>query len=281
MSVLIVGADGAIGGALEVALLARGDEVTGTSRRPDTDRLHLDLADVTTLAVPPADVTVICAAMARYADCRAEPDLARRVNVDAPAEIARQVAAQDGHTLLLSTSAIFSGAAPRMPADAPTNPSSAYGRFKADAEEAVLAYAPKASVLRLTKVVGPDMPLLRGWISDLSQDKPVEAFADLTISPLKLEHVIAALLAVIDDQGGGIYQVSGADDISYADIARHLAGPRPELVRPVNAADRGIPAPEIPRFTTLDTGRLAALTGFVPPKAFDVLDAAFLSASRD
>jgi dTDP-4-dehydrorhamnose reductase len=280
---LVVGADGTIGHALAAALEARGDEVVRTTRRTgaatDSKSLHFDLADPDSVAaLPPADVTVICAAMARYADCREQPELAALINVETPARIAGLQTGRGGHVILLSTSAVFDCLTPHMRADAPTNPTSAYGRFKAEAEGRVLAFAPNASVLRLTKVLTPDMPLIRGWIERLKNGERVEAFADLTISPLTVGHVVEALLAVIDDRAGGIYQASGAGDISYADVARYLAdrlGADAALVVKTSAASAGIPDNEIARFTSLETERLSRLSEFAPPREREIFGSLF------
>lgn len=284
MRALIIGVDGSIGRALAEALVARADEVVGTTRREASGgagaRVRLDLADpaVGQVRLPQCDVAVICAAMARFADCREKPELARAVNVTAPAALARQVVEAGGHVVLLSTSAVFDCRTPHMKADAPTSPTSAYGRLKAQAEPAVLASGDRASVLRLTKVLTPDNALIGGWVAALMTGRAAEAFSDLTISPMRVCDIVSALLAVVDDRGGGIYQASGAGDISYADIARHIArrlGADPALVSETLATRHGIPEAEVTRFTSLDTSRLGAVAGFAAPRAEDVLDEAF------
>ena len=98
MRALIVGVDGLIGNALARDLRQRGWAVTGTSRRPSGDAaegtVRLDLAqlsgpDTTGLAtLPDCDTLFTCAAMTKFAECRASPDLARRVNAEAPAALA-------------------------------------------------------------------------------------------------------------------------------------------------------------------------------------------------
>jgi hypothetical protein len=69
--------------------------------------------------------------------------------------------------------------------------------------------------------------------------------------------------------------VSGAEDISYADAARHVArrlGVSSSLLIVSSAADQGIPAEEVTPYTSLDTARLTAVCGFVPPEPVAVLD---------
>ena len=283
-SALIVGIDSLIGAALADALIARGTVVIGTTRRARSgmpgSRMALDLAapDAGKAELPSVDVAVVCAAMAQFADCRERPELARRVNVSAPAALAARLVRNGARVVLLSTSAVFDCRSPRVPAEQRTSPKTAYGALKAEAEAAILALGPRACVLRLTKVMAPAMPLFVDWIGALRRNEPIEAFDDLTFSPIAMHDVLTALLAVLADGADGIYQVSGAQDISYAEAARHLArriGARPDLVRAVRAVDRGIPESEVTRYTSLDAVRLCGLTRWTPPAAADVLDTVF------
>jgi hypothetical protein len=79
---VIVGADASFGGSLSSELLARGHGVAATTRRREratAEGLFLDLAEPIP-RLPETDVAIICAAMARFEDCRGNPMLARRVN---------------------------------------------------------------------------------------------------------------------------------------------------------------------------------------------------------
>jgi len=284
LRVLIIGIDSVIGQALGEALTARGDTVFGTTRRAATvdggRRLWLDLEmiEVSQTAFPAADITVFCAAKARYAECRLDPVLARGINVEATVGLARRLVNQGSRVLLLSTSAVFDGSRPHRRAEEPTGSASLYGSLKVEAETGVLALGRAAAVFRLTKLVTPQMPLFTGWMFALAGGRNIRAFTDLRFCPLSLGHVVPALLAVIDDCGDGVYQVSGSDDITYADAARHIAfrvSAARRLVEAVRAVDNGIPPEEILTHTSLDTTRLSTLTDFQPPSPFAVLDAVF------
>jgi dTDP-4-dehydrorhamnose reductase len=288
MRVLVVGIDGAIGGALATALRARGHRVVGTSRRKPNktdDILLLDLAEPMKSPVADVNVAIICAAMARFEDCRRYPDLAERVNVAAPAAIAAAVIAAGGRVILLSTSAVFDCLSPRRRGNEPVSPRSAYGRLKARAEESVLRLGENASVFRLTKVVQPGSGVLFNWIDSLRRGEEIKAFSDHSLCPLPLDIVVSMLVAVVEGGEGGIYQVSGADDLTYAEAAGLLAevvGATSNQVIAVPAKSRGLLAEEITLFTSLDTARLTALTGFVPPRANQVLKRVYgVAAARE
>jgi dTDP-4-dehydrorhamnose reductase len=93
-----------------------------------------------------------------------------------------------------------------------------------------------------------------------------------------LAGIVAALFGVRSAASGDIFQFTGADDISYAAAARHLAARMrmsPARVAVELASARGIPAEEIARFTSLDSSRLQAITGRTPPEPFAVLDAVY------
>jgi dTDP-4-dehydrorhamnose reductase len=231
--------------------------------------------------LPPVDVAFFCAAVTRFSDCDANPTLARQVNVLTPVALAECLVAAGTHAILLSSIAVYDGEEPRVPAERPVNPTSLYGRLKADAEEAFLAFGSSASIVRLTKVLAPEMPLFNGWIDALAKGLPVSAFADTGLAPVSIEAAIDILVRVAGDRDGGIYQASARDDITYLEAARHIArrlGASPDLVRSESGGERGIPAEQLRRFSSLDTTRVDRLTGRVAPATMDVIDRVFLSA---
>jgi dTDP-4-dehydrorhamnose reductase len=281
---LVVGADGVIGSALCEHLSRRGLTVFGTTRRKteigSRRLLHLDLAEpqIAIDSLPDVDIAIICAAMARFADCRAQPELARRVNVTTPAELAKGLVARGTFVVRLSSSAVFDCRAPHARADQPTAPRSVYGRLQADAESAILGIGDKTAVLRLTKIMTSDFPLVRNWVSTLARGGNIEAFEDHTLCPLPLAAAVEAAATVLEHKQCGIFQASGASDISYAELARHLVrclGLAPDRVTSVRAVDRGVLADDVTPYTSMDTTGLTALSGFIPPEPFTVFAEVF------
>lgn len=283
MRVVVVGSDGLIGKALGGRLRQRAHAVVGTTRRAEQadgdERLFLDLAATTLPPLPAADIAVFCAAMATFADCRNFPELARRVNVTAPAALAKAFADRGGRVLMLSSSVVFDCQSPHVAGDQPTAPRSAYGVMKADVEADILGL--HGTVLRLTKVITAQSGRLARWVEAFEQGRTVRAFEDHRFCPITLEQTLAAITAVVEQAESGVFQLSGADDISYADAARHIAerlGVPESRVEGTLAVENGIPESEVTPFTSLDTGRLGALTGYVPLPARAVIDEVFAAA---
>ena len=283
MKALIVGADGDIGSELSRVLSKRGDEVYGTTRRPVAQtgkNIFFDLADSDPNAVvlPPVDVAVFCAAIASFAECRRDRDRAHRVNVSAPVALARRLTAAGARVVLLSTGAVFDWSMPHVRADRPPCPVTVYGALKAEAESEFLALGNAASIIRFSKVLTPQFKLCISWINTLQSGGHITAFSDLRMSPIGLNDAIDAIISVIDDKSGGIYQLTGSRDISYFDTGLHIAkrlGVAADRVQSASAIAAGIPPEEITRFSSLDDSRLRNLTGRNAPDPEMVLDTIF------
>jgi len=277
---IVIGSDGVVGGALTQALADDGHVVYGTTRRPGRvgeNRLFLDLAaaDIGHVALPDVDIAFFCAAVVGFADCRKNPRLARQVNVVGPVVAARRLVMRGARVVLLSTSAVYDWSVPHARADRVPCPVTKYGELAAEAERGFADLGSGASILRLTKLLAVSSKLFSGWIAGLSRRREIAAFSDLHISPVSINDALNALRAIAANPAGGIYQVSGADDINYYDAASYLAsrlGANGKLVLDRRAADAGIPREEIPRFTSLDASRLTNITGWSPPHAHDVID---------
>jgi dTDP-4-dehydrorhamnose reductase len=277
---LVVGGDGRIARALIPALERDGYRVLATTRRSASPPgLALDLAEVArsrSVSLPACDVAFVCAAMSGYAECRNDEARARAVNAEAPAAIARALVGRGAQLVLLSTNGVFDGDTPfRAAGDAPDG-ATAYGRSKALAEAGLRAIDPAAAVLRLTRVFVPGEPLLAGWAERLRAGQPVEAFADMVAAPVHVDHVVAALLAIARRRSAGIRQLSARREVTYVEIARHIAkrvGASPELVSPVPAATRSIGPGEAPRHASLACEGDLADFGLAPIDPLDVVDA--------
>jgi len=280
MRAIVVGGDSSIGSALACALVARGDSVCSTTRRttPATRHtVHLDLTsfDVDNVLLPQADVAFFCAAVTSFAACRENESLARQVNVTGPDLLARRLIAAGARVVLISSRAVFGWDAPYVHADDPPRPTTVYGKLKAEAERCFSSFGCAALILRLTKILTPDDRLVSGWIEALGQKRSITAFSDHHMAPVTLDDAVAALLAISDSSESGLFQVSGAHDITYCEAAHYLAsrlGANPHLVIETHASEGQIPPEEIIRYSSLETSRISALMGWTAPNPHLVLD---------
>jgi dTDP-4-dehydrorhamnose reductase len=235
MSLLVVGEDGLIGARLAQLARANGVPTLTTSRRSDITSMALDLAEIPLGWHLPEGTqrVVICAALTSVVACETAPETATRVNLVGPQRIARAARECGAAVIFISTSLVFgnSGSVP-FPEDQ-TAPRSVYGKTKADAETSVLESCPDSAIVRITKVVHPNLQLFRDWLVKLKQSQTINPFYDLTFSPVPLEYVCQQLLWLTTNFKAGVYHLSGDRDATYAEAAAIMAdcfGLSPQLV---------------------------------------------------
>lgn len=269
---LVVGGDSYIGRELGRRLRDAGWRVWTTTRREprDPNCLRLDLAGPLP-ELPAVDAAVICAARARLVECAKDPAGSRKVNVEGAARLAAALAARGVYPLFLSTDKVFDGLSPQRRRDEAPCARTEYGRQKAEAEAAVRAAG--GSVLRLCKVVSPDLPLIAEWRRALKEGRPIAPFSDMYLAPVPLGHVCRLIERLLAARAPGVYHCTGAEDRSYADLARLMAeamGADPDLVRPA-PCDPNLYPPEVrPPHSTLEMSVEAARFGLGQP-AFEAV----------
>jgi dTDP-4-dehydrorhamnose reductase len=288
---LIVGGDSEIGAAAFRLMKAQGKSVAATTRHRESvapDRPFLDLAaSLDGWTLPPGTQAVcLCAAIARLADCANDPQSSAHINVVQTLALAGQFLARGIAVLFLSTNQVFDGRTPYQRAEAPHSPISEYGRQKARAEAALLRQmengAPVA-ILRLAKVMSNTMPLIGGWIKDLTAAKPIRAFFDLALAPTPTDLVCTAIGALLQDRARGIFQLTGPRDVTYADIGRFLAeylGVEPKLVNETSAREAGLPEGATPLNTTLDATKMRVHYGLEVPDVWEVVELVAANAAN-
>jgi dTDP-4-dehydrorhamnose reductase len=285
---LLIGGDSEIGAAIYRYMRERKGPVIATTRRANRvapDRLFLDLAAPLHDFAVPRGTTAACifVAVARLAACAADPAGSAHINVTQTLALAERLLERGIHVLFLSTNQVFDGSVPHVRADAPRSPVSEYGRQKACAETALLRHmdagAPLA-ILRLAKVMSPDMPLLHSWMGALSADEPIQAFHDMNVAPVATAQVACAVDRNLRERARGIFQLTGPRDLTYAEVGRFVArrlGARPELVQETSAIKAGLPPGTTPRHTTLDSSRLRTHFGIEAPDAYAIIDSVMAS----
>ncbi|NBV46646.1 MAG: NAD-dependent epimerase/dehydratase family protein [Planctomycetia bacterium] len=275
---LVIGADGLIGRALVSHLRNAGQNTLATSRRNGDKTMRLDLANVSDTWSPPPGVATayLCAARTSLRECRDNPAQAHLVNVRGTLAVARRLVDAGTFVVFLSSNLVFDGTEPFVRAEAMPNPQTEYGRMKSEAEAGLLALGDGVGIVRVSKILGPDSPLLGRWRSELHAGHRLFPFRDMVFSPLLLEHVVPLLLAVGEARTSGVVQASGSADISYAEACGRFvecSGKSPLCVQPMSWRDSDADVEYVPKHTTLDSTRAGNLANFIPPDPTGVITA--------
>lgn len=209
MRILVLGAGGQVGRALQVRCAHLGETVA-------LDQTDADFAAQGAVAraverMKP-DVVINAAAYTAVDKAETEPDVAQRINADAVGELARACVACDASLIHYSTDYVFDGAKadPYTVHDAP-NSVSAYGRTKLAGERAIaeaFAAAQRAQwlVLRIAWVYAPyGKNFLLTMLRVAREGKPLRVVADQHGTPMSADWIArmtAALVRATDRDGG-------------------------------------------------------------------------------
>jgi dTDP-4-dehydrorhamnose reductase len=275
MRLLLTGASGQLGGYLLRACLQQGQTVVAWSGRQQSELFGCPLRPVD-IADPDAvseafldarpDSIVHLAALAAVSDCHRDPQRAERINTRGSAILAEL--ADHAKVLLLhvSTDMVFDGEhAPYREGDA-VAPLSIYGRTKAEAERAVLAY-PRNTVVRLPLLFGPSvsgrLSFFDRQIQALRQSQQIPCFYDEWRTPLSFQVAARALLALAvgNDSPLGLLHVGGPERLSRLEMGRRLAvflGCDPAAIVPTSRTSVVAAEPR-PADLSLDSSRWRSL----------------------
>ncbi|MCB2038840.1 MAG: dTDP-4-dehydrorhamnose reductase, partial [Ottowia sp.] len=155
MKILLLGKNGQVGWELQRSLAPLGELVA--LDRQGAPGLVGDVSDLEGLAATVRalrpQLIVNAAAHTAVDKAESEPDLARRLNAEAPAVLAREAAACGALLVHYSTDYVFDGSGERpWREDDATGPLGVYGRTKLEGEQAIAASGCRHLILRTSWV---------------------------------------------------------------------------------------------------------------------------------
>jgi len=235
---LVTGASGFLGWNICRHFLDMADVVVGTynASEPDhyaanswvrSDLTSCDPAELYRQTMP--DVVVHCAAVSSRAGCEADPEMARAVNVEAPARFAAACADAGIRMIHISTDLVFDGTAPPYAEHARISPISLYGEMKAAAESEVFDALPGCIVLRTALMYGPAPGGVPGsffrWTLDaLRSGELLTLYTNQVRTPLYAPDVATVIEALLRrDTAGGVYHLGGPDRLTRYEIGMRIA----------------------------------------------------------
>lgn len=233
MKILLLGKNGQVGWELQRSLAALGEVVA--LDRPGTAELCGDLEDLAGIAntirqLQPA-VIVNAAAYTLVDKAETEPELAQRINADAPALLAQEAAEIGAWLVHYSTDYVFDGSGDKpWQEEDPTGPLSVYGATKRAGEQAILASGAKALIFRTSWVYAARGHNFVKTMLRLAQEREaLSVVADQIGAPTSADLIAdvtaLALSRVLNDPGSaklsGLYHLVAAGEDSWCGFARY------------------------------------------------------------
>ena len=256
--VLVVGIDGTIGNAVFKWFQQNNKAVIATSRRQRSlgeGVFYLDLDNPNFNRIPHSvQSAILCAAETDHSFCRENHDQAKKINVDNTLLLARELGERGIFVTFLSTNLVFDGTTPNTHWATTMNPKTVYGALKAKAEIGIKDSLEKFAIIRLTKVVSKEMPLLNKWIWQLDKGVTIQPFSDYRCAPIDLQTTIKGIALITVNHLSGMWQFSPKIDVAYSDIALEVARQKKvdiDLVESIQSTT-GTTLEHIPQYTTLD-----------------------------
>jgi dTDP-4-dehydrorhamnose reductase len=283
MKILLFGKNGQIGWELQRSLAPLGEVIAvGTSEPAPRwgDFRDPEALAATVRAVAP-DIIVNAAAHTAVDQAESVPDLARVINADAPAVLAREAKSLDAWLLHFSTDYVFdgSGSTPWRE-DSPTGPLNVYGHTKLEGEQAIRASGCAHLILRTSWVYAArGNNFAKAMLRLAAERDRLAVVDDQTGAPTGadlLADLCAHMLrsAVQRPDVAGTYHIAAAGQTSWHGYARHVIAhartlgrsfkATPESINPVSTADFPKPAKR-PLNSRLDTGKLRDTFGLTLP----------------
>lgn len=236
MKLLLLGKNGQVGWELQRSLAPLG-EVIVLDRQTGGDISDLSALAQTIRSVRP-DVIVNAAAHTAVDKAESEPDLALRLNAEAPEVMALEAKSLGALLVHYSTDYVFdgSGSAPRKEGDA-TGPLSVYGRTKLEGEQRIAATHCRHLIFRTSWVYAARGGNFAKTMLRLAQEREAlsvindqwgaptgaDLIADVTAHAVR--HVSA------HDGDGGLYHLVAAGETNWHAYASHVIE-RAQSLRP-------------------------------------------------
>ncbi|BCT92892.1 NAD(P)-dependent oxidoreductase [Lysobacter helvus] len=296
--VLLLGGDGQLGTRLRAMLSPIGDVkcTTLTGTLPDGGTCDpLDLTDLDAIAPMierhAPDIVVNATAHTAVDKAESEPDLAQRINAEAPARIAAACAARDALLVHYSTDYVFDGTATQpLREDDPTAPLGVYGRSKRAGEEAVERSGARHMIFRTAWVydvhghnflrtmlrVGAERDELRVVADQVGSPTPAWLLAEVTVEILRRPVTRSGLWHLTTT--GQTSWHGFAEAIFAGAVARGVLPKAPRVVA-IPSSEYPTPAAR-PAYSVLDTTAIRRDFGIALPEWEDAL-ATTLDLLRD
>jgi dTDP-4-dehydrorhamnose reductase len=195
----------------------RGRLVNAPFKIWKADLLDAGVVDAVLDSVRP-DWVINCAALANLEDCENTPSLARTLNTDLPAQMAKACKLRNISFAHISTDAVFDGTKEGFYTenDAP-NPLGIYSQTKLDGEYAVMNENNNAIIARVNFYgwsLSGKRSLAEFFHHNLTNNKSMSGFTDVIFCPMFVNHTVRTLIKMLEKKLSGMYHLVGTQSMS-------------------------------------------------------------------
>jgi dTDP-4-dehydrorhamnose reductase len=227
----IIGGSGFVGRHLLKRYRETYPDTVGTSfSSAGVDLRHFDIRNPDLAALnlreQGVDSVLIASAKPNIGYCEQQKDEAYAVNVDGMLALIRQTVALGLKPIFLSSDYVFDGGRGGFDDNAPTNPSTEYGRQKQAVENELPRITDNYLILRLSKIYGTqkgDGTLLGDIAKALVSGKEQRAATDQIFSPTHIADLVEAIVGVQSMGLTGTINICAPESPSRYDVALAMA----------------------------------------------------------
>jgi len=173
------------------------------------------------------DWLINCAALADLDVCEDNPLLARRLNTELPAQMARACKDRGISFVHISTDAVFDGEKDGFYTEEDTpNPLGVYPQTKFNGEQTVLSENPKAIVARVNFYgwsLSGKRSLAEFFYENLTHQKSISGFTDVKFCPMLVNDTARLLIQMLNKHLSGLYHVVGSQAMSKYQFGVEIA----------------------------------------------------------
>ena len=215
-SIIIFGASGFIGQYLYQYFSKKNWTVLGTyNHSPKKNLVHFSFENNSLDQIISDnhhyDYAIICSALTKYDECKANPKMAYQINVKGPQILLPQLVKKNITPILLSTDAVFSNRkTPYTEKDIPS-PTTIYGKTKYEIEKFIINnLSDNFIIIRLSKIFSinnNDNTLFSDWASSLSHSKEIKIIKNQYFNPTYIFDVANALEILMNQSETGLYNI--------------------------------------------------------------------------
>ena len=255
--ILVTGANGLLGQRLAFLFSRESKyELLLTSHHPSFFLNHYPLLDYTQLDITSKsdvkslvtsfrpDVIINAAALTNVDACESQRELAWKINVHGVEnliDVARTLRAKIIH---ISTDYVFDGLRGPYAEDDRPNPINYYGKTKLASENVVRTGDTRFAIVRTIVLYGYGKNVKQNFalwaIESLKNGQRIKSVTDQVSNPTYVNDLAFGILRIVEQDGEGIYHVSGSERLSRYDFARRVCdvfGFDPSLIEPVKTED--------------------------------------------